>query len=108
MKNRNKTTYRATFSQLRLHAFGIQNTVDYVGEIEIYQARVSPELWRARPTFRHGEHDWEAPTAELLQAKIAADFEHVVQAWRPWILDPQQVRRPQLVPERSARDRKVG
>ena len=101
MKNRNKTTYRATFSQLRLHAFGIDQTIDYTGEIEIYQARVSPEIWRARPTFRHGDHDWEAPSAERLMELIAADFEHVCKPWRAWIVDAQQIRRPWSMPDLS-------
>lgn len=81
---RNLTTYTARFSRLRLHAFGIQQVLEYETEVEIYQARVSPELWRARPVFSKGGHKWEAASAELLMDLIAADFEEQKKSWKPW------------------------
>ena len=97
MKTRNRTTYRATLSQMRMHAFGMEQVLDYTETIEIYQARVSPELWRARPTFSHGNHNWEAASADALMEIITADFEQVYRPWKAWEWDAQMIRRPSLV-----------
>ena len=97
MKARNRTTYRATLSQMRMHAFGMAQVLDYTETVEIYQARVSPELWRARPTFSHGDHKWEASSADALIEIITADFEQVYRPWKPWEADAQLIRRPTLV-----------
>jgi hypothetical protein len=77
----NPTTYKATFSKLRMHAFGKEQTLAYKGEVEIYQARDNPELWRARPAFETGRHKWEAPTAKALAAVIQDDFEFQLTHW---------------------------
>jgi hypothetical protein len=82
VQRRNTNTYIATFRNLKLTAFGIDQVIDYNCLVEIYQARCSPELWRARPTFSRGRHKWEASSAELLQELIADDFEEQVNAWR--------------------------
>lgn len=81
MQRRNNYTYIATFRNLKLTAFGIDQVIEYTGQIEIYQARCSPELWRTRPTFTRSGHKWEASSAEDLQALIAADFEEQVMPW---------------------------
>ena len=97
MKRRNQDVYRGTFTGLRLHAFGIDQTNDWSGEVEIYQARVSPELWRARPMFRHGSHNWEAPSAEQLMTIITNDFVGTVKPWWRYTVDGAQVMRPSLL-----------
>lgn len=77
----NPTTYKAEFSKLRMHAFGKEQTLAYKGTVEIYQARDSPELWRARPAFETGRHKWEAGSAKDLAAIIQDDFEFQLSAW---------------------------
>ena len=84
MPKRNLTTYRGRFSGIRMHAFGIPQTLDFVADIEIYQARVSPELWRARPKFEKGDHKWEACSAEALMCIIESDFVHHLKPFRIW------------------------
>jgi hypothetical protein len=97
-KRRNQTIYRGRFRWLRLNAFGINNKIDWTGDIELYQARVSPELWRARPNFRHGSHVWEASSAELLMAIIEGDFNEEIKPFRKWIVDMGDPRFPSLHP----------
>lgn len=108
MPKRNQTLYRATLTRLRLNAFGIDQTIDYTGEVEIYQARVSPELWRARPMFRHGSHDWEASSAEGLMQLITGDFESIVKPWRPYTADGAQLMRPSLLARDKSGERQTG
>lgn len=78
---RNDTVYRCSFSKLRMHAFGKDQVLAYKGEVEIYQARDSPELWKARPHFETGRHKWEAATAKDLAAIIQDDFEFQTTHW---------------------------
>ena len=78
---RNTTVYRCKFSKLRMHAFGKEQTLAYKGEVEIYQARDSPELWKARPHFETGRHKWEASSAKELAAIIQDDFEFQLTHW---------------------------
>ena len=82
MKHRDETIWTAQFSGLRLHAFGIPQTLHWATRVEIYQARANPELWRARPTFTHGQHNWEARTPEELRSIISADFEQCLVNWQ--------------------------
>lgn len=77
----NPTTYKAEFSGLRMHAFGKDQTLAYKGEVEIYQARDNPELWRAHPHFENGRHKWEATSARDLAAIIQDDFEFQLTDW---------------------------
>jgi hypothetical protein len=86
-KIRNTTVYRAQFSGLKLSAFGIEQTLPWVVYIEIYQARVSPELWRGRPHFRRLGHAWEAASAESLMQLIASDFE---ERHMDWLVFPEE------------------
>jgi hypothetical protein len=67
-----------------MHRFGFDAVLDFVADVEIYQARVSPELWRARPTFEKGAHKWEAGSAAALMALIESDFETTIKPFRPW------------------------
>lgn len=107
-KRRNKTIYRAQFGRLKLNAFGIANTIDWSGAVELYQARVSPELWRARPNFTHGAHKWEASSADGLMRIIEADFEETIKPWRPWVVDLSQPRWPFLRPATPGEESKAG
>lgn len=103
MSDRNHTTYRAKFSTLRMHAFGIEQEIGWDATVEIYQARVSPELWRARPNFDRNGHKWEAASAESLMEKISRDFVTVVMPWREWIGATSSPPRPQLVKRHTPR-----
>lgn len=105
MKTRNPAIWKARFSRMRMHAFGLEQVLDYETDVEIYQARVSPEVWRARPTFSHGRHYWEGNTAEDLMVKIRDDFEVVI---RPWMMQPAPIGKPGLLslvkkPENTAK-----
>lgn len=84
MKRRNTNTFRAKFTGLRTHAFGIAQTINWTPEIVIYQARVSPELWRARPLMKHGNHIWEAAAAAQLMDLITSDFVGTIKPWTEW------------------------
>lgn len=108
MKNRDQTTYRGRFSGLRLHAFGTAQILDYKADIEIYQARAQPELWRARPSFSRGPHKWETDSAAALMELIAGDFECCIQPWITWRHDYAQTKRPTLVRRRPDGGRKAG
>jgi hypothetical protein len=103
-----ETVYRAKFSRLKLEAFGIQQTVDYVCEVVIYQARHHPELWAARPMFEHGAHTWAASSSAELREIIAADFELCLEQWSQWDPVPAHQRRPTLQNPSPAQWRKVG
>ena len=103
-----ETVYRAQFSRLKLNAFGIQQTVDYVCAVEIYQARHHPELWAARPMFQHGPHAWMASSSAELREIIAADFERCDQQWTQWDPVPAHERRPTLTNPSPAQWKKVG
>lgn len=84
MKTRNTNTYRATLNGLRGHAFGVPTVFEWKPEIEIYQARVSPELWRARPQMKRLGHTWEGSSAEGLMQIITADFVGLLKPWTEW------------------------
>jgi hypothetical protein len=97
MKTKNPDTYRARFSKLRIHAFGKEQTLAGDFEIEIYQARVSPELWlaktpdtysgrfsrvRMKPASKLVEKEWRAASAERLMEHIATYFEQCIEPWQ--------------------------
>lgn len=82
MKTRNKTVYRATLSGLKGDAFGISHTFEWLATVELYQARVSPECWRSRPSFERQGHRWQAGSAERLMEIITRDFDRLVKPWR--------------------------
>lgn len=84
MKTRNTNTFRAQFTGLRGHAFGVPTVFDWTPEIEIYQARVSPELWRARPQMKRLGHTWEAGSAEGLMEVVTNDFVALTKPWSEW------------------------
>jgi hypothetical protein len=91
MNRKNLNTYRARFSQLRLQAFGINQILDCEVDIEIYQHRCDPELWKARPTLKRLNHTWEATSAETLMQLIEHDFEKCIVPWEkqlPWPFRP--------------------
>lgn len=92
----NPTTYKAEFNKLRMHAFGKEQTLAYKGTVEIYQARDSPELWRARPAFETGRHKWEATSKELLAAIIQEDFEFQLTDWIAQRASAPRLPRPKL------------
>jgi hypothetical protein len=80
----NQTIYRGRFSGLKLNAFGIATTVPWLADIEIYQARVSPQLWRARPYMKHAAHAWQSKTLAGLMEIIGRDFEEVIKPFKVW------------------------
>jgi hypothetical protein len=108
MNKRNPTLYRATLTGFKTHAFGIEQTFDWTPEIEIYQARVSPEMWRARPNFKRHEHTWEASSAEALMELITKDFVGTIKPWRPFSAGGAAIMRPSLVPSAKTEDSKTG
>lgn len=103
MNFRNPTIWTAQFSGLRLHAFGIEQTLHWATRIEVYQARAKPQLWRARPTFTHGKHNWEASSAEELMRVITKDFEECVVEWKEY---PAPIERKQVRENTAQRSRR--
>jgi hypothetical protein len=92
-KLKNWATYRATYTGLRVHAFGIESVLNTPLDLEIYQARVSPELWLVRPSSRHTAQ-WRARSAEDLMETVASFFEECI---KPWEMTPHPA------PERKPR-----
>lgn len=82
MQMHNNTTYSGRFARMKMKAFGIEQVLKFETEIELYQARSCPELWRARPHFENGLHKWEASSADELAAIVAADFEQMLSPFR--------------------------
>jgi hypothetical protein len=96
---KNHQLYRAKFRNLKVEVFGAVQILIWAPEIEVYQARVSPETWCSRPTGILHQRPWEAASAEALMAKIERCFEIVVTPWhaveparlpagRPTLLSP--------------------
>jgi hypothetical protein len=79
-KFKNLDTYKARFTNLRIHVFGIEQVLGGEFVLEIYQARVSPELWLCRPSSRHTAQ-WKARSAEDLMRTIESYFETCLQSW---------------------------
>ena len=107
MNHRDRTTYLGRFANLKLDAFGIKQTLQYEADVEIYQARANPELWRARPTFSRHEHKWEASSADELMVIITRDFERVIKPWKAWEYVGPRTDRPQLARATSADERRA-
>jgi hypothetical protein len=84
MKTRNTNTFRATLTGLKGSAFGLSHVFDWAPTIEIYQARVSPELWRSRPNLQRQGHVWESSSAIELMRLITADFVGLTKPWTEW------------------------
>ncbi len=91
-RTKNHTIYRARFSGLRVHLFSTDQVVACEMEIEIYQARVSPEKWRARPQSRHTAQ-WWAGSAEHLMEMIPSYFERTIEPWAR-VPDPKPTLQP--------------
>lgn len=70
----NTTTYRAKFRDLIITVFGKEQVLKWTPEIEMFQYRDSPELWRARPGALTGRFKWEASTPAELARIIESDF----------------------------------
>lgn len=70
----NTTTYRAKFRDLIITVFSKEQILKWTPEIEIFQYRDSPELWRARPGALTGRFKWEASTPAELARIIESDF----------------------------------
>lgn len=108
MKKREQTTYSGVFQNLKLTAFGIHQVLNYECTVEIYQARVNPELWRARPMFARNKHKWEAGTAEDLMALIRQDFERQLGEWRVNRYPSARADRPSLRSYTESYPRQIG
>ncbi len=102
-KHKNLKTYRARFTGLHVHAFGLESVLAQEFDLEIYQARVSPELWLCRPQSRHTAQ-WRARSANDLMRTIESYFEVCL---TPWVEEthaaplprPRQALKPVLQPE---------
>lgn len=90
----NPTLYRATFSGLIMTAFGKEQTLKYRAEIEMYQARDCPEVWRTRPAMETGRHKWEASTPADLAKILQSDFVTRETAWTEHRSSAPRVPRP--------------
>ena len=108
MPRRNPTIYHARLSKLKATAFGIDQILPWETEIQIYQARVSPELWRARPMMQHAQHKWEAASAEALMFLITQDFIDLIEPWKDWNSKPAVPLRPTLVRRSDESGRAAG
>lgn len=81
MVHKDTKIFRARFHNLKLHAFGIAQTLLFDTTVEIYQAKCHPPLWRARPVLARGQHKWQASSAEELMRLVEQDFVEQLTAW---------------------------
>lgn len=108
MPRKNPTVYRAKFRDVKIEAFGTDQIVLWAPEIEVYQARVSPELWCSRPAGVLHRKPWQATSAEGLMALIEQCFVTVVEPWREIDLRPPAPLRPSLTSQRDRAGAKAG
>lgn len=78
---RDDRIFRATFSDFLISAFGKVQQMKWTGEVEMYQARDSPALWRARPYIGQGTDSFHASSPVEL-AKVLE--QHFVQRTTRW------------------------
>ncbi len=80
-KPKNLTTYRATFDGLHIRQFGIEKPLAGPFHLEVYQARVSPELWLVRPEDVHFPRTWKARSAKELMQGVETWFDSQPEPW---------------------------
>ncbi len=80
---KNPNIYRARFDRLRVHVFGRDQILPGELVVEVYQSRVQPARWKARPESRHTAN-WQAGYADVLMEMIASYFDRCIE---PWHLD---------------------
>jgi len=79
----NPTVFRAQFSGLLLKVFGTLQTLDWKPEIEMYQARDSPELWCTRMAATGGPLKFQASSPAELARTVEESFVDRITAWTP-------------------------
>lgn len=90
----NPIVFKATFSGIIITAFDKPQVLKWRGEVTMYQARDSPELWRATPVLTKGSDPIEAPDPTTLARILEERF--LVRETR-WIEHEQP--RPSLLPK---------
>lgn len=96
----NPLVYRAKFSGLIITVFGLEQTLSWSPEIEMYQMRDSPALWGARPKSASGQFKWEAADPAALARIIEESFVQRLSAWqiiRPEPLFPRPAKPTNVV-----------
>lgn len=88
MAAKDKTVYVGKFRGLRVVAFGRSQTLAVDMEIQVYQEKASPALWRSRNAVEPGTLAWSGGTPESVMDQIAAAFERCVDKWQPWHVGP--------------------
>jgi len=73
--------FTATFRNLKLKAFGVDNVIRESFAITVFQESCRPARWAARPKLSRGAHQWVGSTAAAVQELVAADFEECVSPW---------------------------
>lgn len=79
----NPTVFRAQFSGLIIKVFGKLQTLQWTPEIEMYQARDSPEVWAARMASTKGPLKFQAATIADLAYLIEESFVERLTDWIP-------------------------
>jgi len=73
--------FTATFRNLKLHAFGVDQVIKESFAVSIYQVSCRPARWAARPQLSRGPHQWVGPSAAAVQELVASDFEECISPW---------------------------
>ncbi len=79
-RTKNPNVYRARFANLRVSAFGHDQVLACEMEMLVYQSRVSPPRWKARPEHRQ----WatlHAGHADSVMEAISSYFERCIEPW---------------------------
>lgn len=100
---KNQQLYWATFRNLKLQAWGIDQVIKGAFMITVYQVTCRPEKWAARPQMSRHVNKWEGPTAESVMQLVAKDFEFQDMEW-----EPSAAPRPATPSLRSATDISTG
>jgi hypothetical protein len=90
----NPTVFRAQFSGLILKVFGRLQTLEWKPEVEMYQARDSPELWAARMAATGAPLKFQAATIADLAYVIEESFVERLTDWIPAVSTGPSQQRP--------------
>ena len=79
-RTRNPHVYRARFAGLRVHAFGRDQILPGGMTVEVYQSRISPPRWSARPQHRQWAGLKPGDAARAME-EVSSYFDSCIEPW---------------------------